>query len=69
MPKAAIHKDARAILPQHQVGMPGQPLMVQAIPESTLPQPTPHNHLRLRVLRPDGSHVFMTLLWGEFIHV
>ena len=24
--------------------------------------------LRLRVFRPDGSHVFVPLLWGEFIH-
>ena len=53
MPEASIYKDARPILPQYQVWMSWQPLVVQPIPEPTFPQSTPHNHLRLRVLRVD----------------
>ena len=60
--ETAIHKDTRPILPKHQVWMSWQPLMVQPIPESPFPQPTPHNHLRLRVLRLDRRHVGMPLL-------
>ena len=69
LPETAIHKDTRPILPKHQVRMSWQPLMVQPIPESPTPQPTPHNHLRLRVLRPNSCHVIMTLLCREFIHI
>ena len=66
--ETAIHKDTRPILPQHQVRMSWQALMVQPIPESPTPQPTPHNHLRLRVLRPNSCHVGMSLLRSEFVH-
>ena len=62
MPEATIHKDTCPILPQHQVRMPRQPLVVQPITKSSLPQPSPHNHLRLRVLRPNSRHVIMSLL-------
>ena len=34
----------------------------------TLPQTTPHNHLRLRVFRPYRRHIRMPLLRREFIH-
>ena len=67
MPKAPVHEDARPVFPQHQVWMPRQSLMIQPISETSLPQATTHNHLRLRVLRPDGRHIFMTLLFGESV--
>ena len=68
MPEASIHEDARPVFPQHQVWMPRQSLMIQPISESSTPQPTTHNHLRLRVLRPDGRHIFMTLLFCESVN-
>ena len=69
MPEAPIHKDARPVFPQHQVRMPRQSFMVQPISESSLPQATSHNHLRLRVLRLDSRHVGMSLLCGESVHI
>ena len=69
MPEASIYKDARPIFPQHQVRMPGQSFVVQPIAESSFPKTTPHNHLRLRVLRPNSRHVPMALLCGELVHI
>ena len=69
MPEAPVHKDARAILPQYQIRMPWQSLMVQSVSESPLPQSTAHNHLRLRILPSDRRHVCVSLLWSEFIHI
>ena len=68
VPEAPIHKDASPVFPQHQIRMPRQPPVVQTIPESPLPQPPPHNHLRLRVLRPNRRHIRVPLLWRELIH-
>ena len=69
MPKATIDKDARPVFPQHQVWMTRQPFVVQPVTESSLPQPTTHNHLWLRIFRTNGRHILMPLLWGEFIHI
>ena len=69
MPEASIHEYARPVLPQHQVRMSRQPLMIQPIPESPAPQPPAHNHLRFSVLRPYRRHILMPLFFGEFIHV
>lgn len=49
MPKAAVHEYTSTILPQHNVGMPRQPRVVQPIPETLSPQVFTHNNLRLRV--------------------
>ena len=57
MPETSIYKDAGPVLPQYQVRMSGQPLVVQTITESPTPQPFAHNHLRLRVLRPNRRHI------------
>ena len=57
MPEAPIHKNACPVLPQYQVRMSRQPLVVKPVPESPFPQSTPHNHLRLRVLRPNCRHI------------
>ena len=68
MPEAPVHEDTRAILPQHQIRMPRQSLMVQSVSEPPLPQSTAHNHLRLRILPSDRRHIGVSLLWSEFIH-
>ena len=57
MPETPVHEDARPVFLQHQIRMTRQPLVVEPIAESPLPQPTPHYHLGLRVLPPDGRHV------------
>lgn len=67
MPKAAVHEDARAVFPHHDVRLSRQSRMVQAIAEAVVPQPPSHNHLRLRVLAVDGCHVRMPMLWREGI--
>ena len=69
MPEASIHEYARPVLPLHQVWVSRQPLMIQPIPESSTPQPTAHNNLRLSVFRPYRRHVLVSLFLGEFIHV
>ena len=57
MPEAPVHEDTRPVFPQHQIRMPWQPLVIEPIAESPLPQPTPHNHLGFRILPPDGRHI------------
>lgn len=37
VPKAAVDKDARAVLPQHQVGMPRETRVVETVAETTPP--------------------------------
>ena len=69
MPEASVDEDASAILAKYQVRMPRQPLMIQSIPETTSPQPFTHNHLRLRILRTNARHNFVTLLWREVVHI
>jgi hypothetical protein len=69
MPKAPVDKDACSIFPQHQVRMPRQPFMIQSISETTLPQPTPHNHFWLRILIVNRRHILMPLLWSEVVHI
>lgn len=69
MPEASVDEDAGSVFPQHQVGMAGQPPIVQPVAEPALPQPAPDDHLRLRVLRLDRRHVIMTLLRGKTIHI
>lgn len=44
VPKTTVDKDARAVFPQHQVGMPGEARVVETVAEATCPQPVPHNH-------------------------
>ena len=68
MPEAPVHKHACPVLAQHQIGMPWQPLVIQSVSESSLPQPLAHNQLRLRVLRPNRRHILTALLGREFIH-
>ena len=68
VPKAPVHENARPVLPQHQIRMPRQPLVIQPISEPSFPQPTPHHHLRLRILRPNRRHIGVPLLGSDFVH-
>ena len=68
VPETPVHENARPVFPQHQVRMPRQSFVVQPIAESPTPQPTPHNPLRLRVLRPNRCHRRVSLFRREFIH-
>ena len=68
MPEAPIHEDASPIFPQHQVRMSRQSPMVQPIAETPTPQPPPHNHFRLRILRFDSRHILVPLLGREVVH-
>ena len=67
VPKATIDEDASPVFLEHQVGMSWQSFMIEPISEASLPQSTPHNHLRLRVLRTNRSHRFVPLLWSESV--
>ena len=67
MPEAAIHEDAGAVFPQYQVRMPRQPFVVQPVSESPFPQPMSHDHFRLRVLRTNSRHVFVSLFFSQMV--
>jgi hypothetical protein len=69
MPEAAIDEDTGSVFSQHQVRMPRQSPVVQSITKPSLPQSFAHNHLRLRILRPNRRHIIMSLLCREFIHL
>ena len=69
MPETTVYKDASTILSQNQVRMSRQPLVVKPVPESPFPQSTPHNHLRLRVLRPNCRHIGWSSFCWEFVHI
>jgi len=69
MPEATVHKDARPVLPHHNVRLPRQPLMIQPVSIPMSPQPTAYHHLRLRVLSVDGRHIVVALLRGVAIHI
>ena len=69
MPKASIHKDTCTIFLQHQIRMPRQSWRIKPISESPTPQPFPHNHLNLRILRMDRSHRLVDLCRREFFHI
>ena len=68
MPEAPIHEDASPRFPQHQVRMSRQSPMVQPIAEAPTPQPPPHNHFRLRILRFDSRHILVPLLGRKVVH-
>lgn len=67
VPEAAVHKDARAILPQHDVRFSRQPRMVQPIAEPPAPQKPPHNHLRPRVLPTNSRHTPVPLFRSKMV--
>ena len=63
VPEATIHKDDRMPLGKHDVGMPGQFGGMETISEAQSMQVTTHDHLRLRILRPDMAHHLAALLF------
>lgn len=65
MPEATIDKDASAVFPQYEVRVTGEPWVVQAIAEPTVPEEMPHEQFRLGVLRPDGRHISMYLFLSK----
>ena len=68
MPEAAVDKNDRVPLWKHDVGMPRQFGRMQTVAEPQCMQVTAHDHLRLRVLRPNPAHHLAALFWGKTIH-
>lgn len=62
MPEVAVYKNDRVPLWKHDVGMPRQFGGMKAEAEPQCMQMTSHNHLRLRVLRPNLAHRVTALL-------
>ena len=67
VPKATVDKDAGSIFPQHQVGMTGEPRVVETIAEATRPEIVADNYLRMCTLGSNRGHITMYLLSG-FTH-
>ena len=65
VPEASVHENTGSIFPHHNVGLARQPRVIQPIAKAMTPQPSPHHHLRLRVLAVNGSHVCVSLLGRE----
>jgi len=53
MPETAMNKNHRPLLPQYQIGTPGQFLRVKTVPDSMRMQPPANRHFRPRVLAAD----------------
>lgn len=68
MPEAAVDKNDRVPLWKHDVGMPRQFGRMQTVAEPQCMQVTAHDHLRLRVLRPNPAHHLAALFWGKGVH-
>ena len=68
VPKAAVDKNAGAVLPQHQVGMTWEARVVETVAETKRPKPPPHNQFRARVFAADCRHVRVALGLRENIH-
>ena len=65
VPETTVDKDARPVLPHHDVGFPRKARMIQTVTEAMSPQPFPHHHLRLGVFAVDGSHIGVALGGSE----
>ncbi len=68
VPEASVHEDDRVPLGKHDVGVPRQLGRVEAEAKAQSMQMAAHDHLRLRVLRPDVAHHFASLLWRKGVH-
>lgn len=68
MPEASIDEDDRVSLWERDVGMPQQfgRMQTEANPQSV--EEMAHDHLRLRVFRPNPAHHLATLFWGKGVH-
>jgi hypothetical protein len=67
MPETPIHENARPVFPHYHIRLPRQTRVIQPITIPVFPQILTHHHLRFRILTVNGSHIGMTLLWGEFV--
>jgi hypothetical protein len=65
MPEATVDEDTRAVLAKYNVGMPGQPRIVEPVAKSPPSQVFAHKQLRLRVLGADRGHDVMPVLWSS----
>jgi len=54
MPKASMYEHGRIPPRQHQVRLSRQPLVVEAVPETGVPQIFPDEEFRDGVLAPDA---------------
>ena len=68
VPEAAVHEDDRVPLGQHDVGVARQFGRMEAEAEAQGMQMASHDHLGLRVLRPNVAHHLAALLWSDCIH-
>ena len=68
MPEATVHEDDRVPLGKHDVGMSWQFRRMQTVAEPQSMEVSAHDHLRLRVLRPNPAHDLASLLWGNGVH-
>lgn len=69
MPEAAIHKDASAVLAEHDVGRARQPAIVDTVTETAGEEIPPHHHLWFRILRVNRSHDLAPLFRRQSIHI
>lgn len=56
MPEAAVHEDGRSVHGQHNIGLSGQPLVMQTKTQANSMQVPPHAHFRHRIRRTDPRH-------------
>lgn len=68
MPEATIHKDTGAVFSQHNVGMTGQPTMVDPISKPLTPQVMSHKDFRPCTIRSYRSHDSCSLFLGKVVH-
>lgn len=68
MPEAAIDKDTGAVFPHHDIGVPGQSLMIEPVPEPSCKEIFPHNEFGPGVLGMDGRHIVVASLLLKRCH-
>ena len=68
MPEAAVHEDDRMPLWKHDVWMTWQFGGMETVAEPQGVKMAAHDHLRLRVLRPNPAHDLASLFWGDGVH-
>lgn len=67
VPKAAMHHYDLLPLQKYKIRLSGEIFPMQPIPESHRVEETPHDELRLLILRANTRHAFRPLLWVKGI--
>ena len=62
VPETTVHEDAGSVPTQHNIWLPRQPRMIEAVAESVAPKVFPHHPFRLRILTMDGRHCATSFL-------